>query len=129
MRPVIRIDRSMPALAVFLLAGVGAASADDERYAMGQVRLTTEPAHAQGCTRIGSMRHDSVKDLRRKIVRAGGNAAVISFRPEDVSAIYADVYRCGGGAPAAVGPAPAPRTPPTPGAPPPPPPPPPPPLR
>lgn len=123
---VIRLDRSLPALAVFLLAG--AASADDERHAMGQVRLTTEPAHAQGCTRIGSMRDDSVKDLRRKIVRAGGNAAVISFRPEEVSTIYADVYRCGG-APAASGPPPVPRAPSTPGTPPPPPPPPPPPLR
>jgi hypothetical protein len=117
-------------MAAFLLAGAGAASADDERHAMGQVRLTTEPAHAQGCTRIGSMRDDSVRDLRRKIVRAGGNAAVISFRPEEVSAIYADVYRCGGGgAPAAGGPPPVPRAPSAPGTPPPPPPPPPPPLR
>jgi hypothetical protein len=47
-----------------------------ERRAMAQVLLTTEAPLLSGCTRVGLVSDDSVKDLRRKIVRAGGNAAV-----------------------------------------------------
>jgi hypothetical protein len=61
---------------------------------MAQVRLTTEGALLSGCTRIGIVRDDSVKDLRRKIVRAGGNAAVLTFGVDDLSTMQAEVYRC-----------------------------------
>jgi hypothetical protein len=40
-----------------------------DRRAMAQVRLTTEPALLSGCTRLGVVTDDSVKDMRRKIVR------------------------------------------------------------
>ena len=121
-----------------VVASAGVAAADEERDLMGHVRLSTEPSAARDCARITSMKDNSVRDLRRKIVRAGGNMAVISFRPEDVSTIYADVFRCGG-APAGSAPGRAPvltappppvgGQPPTPPAPPPPPPPPSPPMR
>ena len=65
-----------------------------ERKAMAQVRLTTEAALLSGCTRIGVVRDDDVKDLRRKIVRAGGNAAVLEFEVDDLSKVQAEVYRC-----------------------------------
>ena len=65
-----------------------------EKRAMAQVRLTTEAALLSGCTRIGIVRDDSVKDLRRKIVRAGGNAAVLAFGVDDLSTMQAEVYRC-----------------------------------
>jgi len=65
-----------------------------ERRAMAQVRLTTEAALLSGCTRIGVVRDDSIKDLRRKIVRAGGNAAVLEFEVDDLSKVQAEVYRC-----------------------------------
>lgn len=65
-----------------------------ERRAMAQVRLTTEPALLSGCTRIGMVRDNDVKDLRRKIVRAGGNAAVLEFGVDDLSTMQAEVYRC-----------------------------------
>ena len=65
-----------------------------ERKEMAQVRLTTEPALLSGCTRIGMVRDDSVKDLRRKIVRVGGNAAVLEFGVDDLSTMQAEVYRC-----------------------------------
>jgi len=65
-----------------------------ERKAMAQVRLTTEAALLSGCTRIGVVRDDSIKDLRRKIVRAGGNAAVLEFEVDDLSKVQAEVYRC-----------------------------------
>jgi hypothetical protein len=89
-----------------------------ERRAMAQVRLTTEAALLSGCTRIGMVRDNDVKDLRRKIVRAGGNAAVLEFGVDDLSTMQAEVYRCTSTAkaPSNVPPPPA-------GAPPPPPPP------
>jgi hypothetical protein len=94
-----------------------------ETLAMARVRLSTEPGVAAGCTRLGLVSDDSVKDLRRKIVRAGGNTAVVSFGIVDMSQIHADVFRCNpsaatpssGGLPAGI-------PPPPPGPPPPPPP-------
>jgi len=106
------------------LAGPAAAQ-DAEKIAMARVRLTTEPGLTQGCSRIGPARDDSVKDLRRKIVKMGGNTAVLTFGgTEDLSVVYAEVFRCGDPPAAAPGTAPA-RVPlPPPGPPPPPPPPP-----
>jgi hypothetical protein len=106
------------------LAGPAAAQ-DAEKIAMARVRLTTEPGLTQGCSRIGPARDDSVKDLRRKIVKMGGNTAVLTFGgTEDLSVIYAEAFRCGDPPAAAPGTAPA-RVPlPQPGPPPPPPPPP-----
>jgi hypothetical protein len=68
--------------------------AEAERRAMAQVRLTSETALLSGCTRLGSVKDNDVKDLRRKIVRAGGNAAALSFGVDDLDSIRADVYRC-----------------------------------
>jgi hypothetical protein len=65
-----------------------------DRRAMAQVRLTTEPALLSGCARLGVVTDDSVKDMRRKIVRAGGNAAIVSFPVDDLKKMQADVYRC-----------------------------------
>jgi hypothetical protein len=108
-----------------LLVAASAARADDfENMAMARVRLSTETAAATGCNFVGRVSDDSVKDLRRKIVRAGGNAAVISFDLSDMSVIHAQVYRCA--APAAAPRVPPGVPPPPPGTPPPPPPPPPP---
>ena len=106
------------------LAGPARAQ-DAEKIAMARVRLTTEPGLTQGCTRIGPVRDDSVKDLRRKIVKMGGNTAILAFGgTEDLSVIYAEVFRCGDPPAAAPGTAPG-RVPPLPppGPPPPPPPP------
>jgi hypothetical protein len=79
-----------------VLAGASNAWGQEEleRMAMTRVRLTTDAAVASGCARIGQVSDDSVKDLRRKIVRAGGNTAVISFGIADLSLIYAEVFRC-----------------------------------
>jgi len=110
------------------LAGPAAAQ-DAEKIAMARVRLTTEPGLTQGCSRIGPVRDDSVKDLRRKIVKMGGNTAVMAFGgTEDLSVVYAEVFRCGDPPAAAPGTAPA-RIPLPPAGPPPPPPPPPAPTR
>jgi hypothetical protein len=98
---------------------------DAERIAMSRVRLTTEPALVQGCARLGTARDDSLKDLRRKIVRFGGNTGLLTFGGlEDLEIVFAEVFRCGEPPAAAPGTAPA-RVPVPPAGPPPPPPPPP----
>ena len=112
---------------LLLLTALGgpAAAQDAEKIAMARVRLTTEPGLTQGCSRIGTARDDSIKDLRRKAVKMGGNTAVLTFGgTEDLSVIYAAVFRCGDPPAAAPGTAPARVVPlPPPGPPPPPPPP------
>jgi hypothetical protein len=81
--------------AVLLLVSVSTAWANDvEKMAMVRVRLSTDATTAAGCTRVGRTSDDSVKDLRRKIVRAGGNTGIVSFGVEDLSMIYADVFQC-----------------------------------
>jgi hypothetical protein len=120
--------------ALLLLASALPAAADDgERIAMTRVRLTTDPGLTRSCTRMGSVSDDSIKDLRRKIVRAGGDTALLAFGVEDLSMVHAQVFRCPPPAPPPAS-APAPPAPPAaprpPGVPPPPPgPPPPPPSR
>jgi hypothetical protein len=120
---------------VLVLAPLSSAVADDdgERYAMSRLRLTTEASRTRGCALVGSVSDDSIKDLRRKMLRLGGDTALLTFGLEDLSKIYAQVFRCPppaappAAAPAPPPPPPAPRPP---GVPPPPPgPPPPPPTR
>lgn len=109
---------------VLITALAGPAGAQDaERIAMARVRLTTEPGLTQGCAPVGTARDDDLKDLRRKIVRMGGNAALIAFGgTEDLSMVYAEVFRCADPPATAPGTAPARVPPPPPGPPPPPPP-------
>jgi hypothetical protein len=111
--------------AILLLAlapSTPAAAQDGERHAMSRLRLTTEAARTRGCTLIGSVSDDSIKDLRRKILRLGGDTALLTFGIEDLSRIYAQVFRCPSAAPPAAPPASQePPPPPPPGTPPPPP--------
>jgi hypothetical protein len=117
--------------ALLLVVLASPAGADDgERIVLARVRLTTEAAVVRGCTRLGAVSDDSIKDLRRKIVRAGGDTALIAFGVEDLSMVHAQVFRCPPPTPPAASAPPLP-APPAPGVPPPPPgpPPPPPPSR
>ena len=87
--------RLASAIGLGLVLMAAATEADEaERIAMLRVRLTTEPAVTARCTRLGQVSDDSVKDLRRKIVRAGGDTAVLTFGVEDMSIIYAQVFTC-----------------------------------
>ena len=101
------------AIGLGLVLSATSTRADEvERIAMLRVRLTTEPAATARCTRLGQVSDDSVKDLRRKIVRAGGDTAVLTFGVEDMSIIYAQVFTCAHPIPA---PPPGPPPPPPPG--------------
>src|SRR5262249_39646759 len=92
---------------------------DAERMAMAQVRLSTDAAMANGCVRVGQVTDDSIKDLRRKIVKAGGDTAILWF---GVDEIHAQVFRCKSAVATPPAPPVAPSIPPPPGIPPPPPP-------
>jgi hypothetical protein len=84
--------RSLVLLAAILLALAAPASAQKtERAARDRIAFTTDPTLTQGCTLLGRVKDDEVKDLRRKIVRLGGDTAVVAFGDEE---IVADVYRC-----------------------------------
>ena len=61
---------------------------------MAQIRLTTEPSLVARCTRIGVVSDNSIKDMRRKILKLNGNAAVLSFGIADLSMMQAEVFRC-----------------------------------
>jgi hypothetical protein len=116
--------RRIALVAACLVVVASAATADDaERLAMGRVRLTTEPSVVRGCTRLGTVSDESVKDLRKKVVRSGGDAALLAFGTgDDMSKIFAEVYRCPTLTPVAPFPPPAPPAaapPPPPAAPPP----------
>jgi hypothetical protein len=89
-----RTTRAWPAALLVLASAWPAAAQDSERLAMARLRLTTDPALTRGFARMGAVNDDSVKDLRRKIVRAGGNTALLIFGIEDMSRIYAEVFRC-----------------------------------
>lgn len=79
-------------LVVLLLTTSPAWADEAEQMAMTRVRLSTEPAAASGCVRLGQVMDDSINDLRRKIVRAGGDTGILWFGVEDE--IYAQVFRC-----------------------------------
>jgi hypothetical protein len=104
--------RAALALGALLLAAPAWAD-DAEKSALARVGLTSDAGLVRGCTPLGRVQDDSVKDLRRKIVRLGGDTAVVTFGLEE---IYAQVYRCPAAPPSNIPPPPA-------GAPPPPPPP------
>ena len=79
------------ALGALVLLAAPAWADDAEKAAMARVGLTSDAGLVRGCAPLGRVQDDSVKDLRRKIVRLGGDTAVVTFGLED---IYAEVYRC-----------------------------------
>jgi hypothetical protein len=80
---------------VIVLLGADPATAQDAmRLAMARVRLTTDPKVPVGCTTLGTVDDDSVSDLRRKVVRLGGDTALLSFPLERMERINAIVFRC-----------------------------------
>jgi len=80
-------------LIVLLTASVAAAQ-DATRMAMGRVRLTTDPKVPVGCTTLGTADDTSLKDLRRKVVRLGGDTALLSFPADNLERVNAVVFRC-----------------------------------
>jgi len=89
------LRRCCPIVFAAALALAAPARADDyETSLMRQVRLTTDAVDTYGCTKLGVVRDDSAKDLRKKIVRSGGNTGLLNFTDVDLSTIYAEVFKC-----------------------------------
>jgi len=90
------MKRTLVLVATLGVLGVDPAFAASaaEKVAMYAVRLTTEPGVLTACERSGRVSDSSVEDLRKKIVRSGGNAAYITFDSDDLERIYAEIYRC-----------------------------------
>lgn len=76
------------------LAASVASAQDATRMAMARVRLTTDPKLPVGCTTLGTIDDTSLKDLRRKVVRLGGDTALLSFPPDNLERMNAVVFRC-----------------------------------
>ena len=92
MRPMVTTLVLLFVVSLIFPASVGAD--DAEKIAMARVRLTTESGGLAGCFRVGVVTDGSVKDLRKKIVRAGGDTGVLTFGSDDMSNIHAEVFRC-----------------------------------
>lgn len=70
----------------------GIARAADDDAATARVVLTTDAKIVETCAAVGTVSDDSVKDLRKKVVRAGGDTALLSFLGGN--RIDARAYRC-----------------------------------
>jgi hypothetical protein len=79
---------------IVLLAGPAFGQSAAEKAAMFAVRLTTEASVLADCERTGRVSDDSIEDLRKKIVRTGGNAALLMFDTDDLEKVHAEVHRC-----------------------------------
>jgi S1-C subfamily serine protease len=67
---------------------------ESEKSMVARVRLTTDAGSVEECAFIGAVTDDSVNDLRRKIVRAGGDTALISFGSDNLDVVIAHVFSC-----------------------------------
>ena len=86
--------RAMTFLLVVAFAGPAFGQGVSEKVAMFAVRLTTEAPVLSSCERTGRVSDSSMEDLRKKIVRAGGNAGLLVFASDDLDEVHAEVYRC-----------------------------------
>ena len=79
---------------ILMLTADLATAQDAMRLAMARVRLTTDPKVPVGCMTLGTVDDESLRELRRKIVRLGGDTALLSFPIEVPERINAIVFRC-----------------------------------
>lgn len=84
----------LPVLLVLLSMDHALGQSAAEKVAMLALRLTTEASVLQGCEETVRVSDSDMEDLRKKIVRSGGNAALLTFDTHDMEVIHADVYRC-----------------------------------
>jgi hypothetical protein len=94
MRPLTRTMWGLTVPAFMLMSGGPAWGNPAEKAALIRVLLTTEARLVAGCDRVGLVSDDAVEDLRKKIVRSGGDTGLLSFDTDDLDKIYAEIYRC-----------------------------------
>src|SRR5215470_5302773 len=93
-------------VATFALALAGCASTlPEERARAARVRIVKDADAVRGCEAIGLVTDDDIQDLQRKVLRMGGDTALVVTHSQAArgggggfgSSTYttAEVYRCG----------------------------------
>jgi hypothetical protein len=65
-----------------------------ERQTLLRVLLATDARQVATCQRLGVVSDTSPEDLRKKILRGGGDAGLVTFDAMDPDKMNAEVYRC-----------------------------------
>ncbi|HSF06209.1 MAG TPA: hypothetical protein VLG10_10520 [Methylomirabilota bacterium] len=65
-----------------------------DRQILLRVLLATDARQVAGCQRLGIVSDTSPEDLRKKILRMGGDAGFVTFDLADPDRMNAEVYRC-----------------------------------
>jgi hypothetical protein len=82
------------AIAVLLSTSASAWGQMYDKYALLRVPLATEASQVAGCVKVGITSDNSPEDLRKKILRMGGDVGLVTFDLQDPDKINAEVYRC-----------------------------------
>ncbi|MGH7310510.1 MAG: hypothetical protein ACREK6_17635 [Candidatus Rokuibacteriota bacterium] len=97
--------RALLAVVIVLATDRAAWGQPVDRQILLRVLLATDARQVAACQRLGIVSDTSPEDLRKKILRAGGNAGFVTFDPTDPDKMNAEVYRCPPAAAAARSPA------------------------
>jgi hypothetical protein len=65
-----------------------------DRQTLLRVRLATDASQVASCQRLGLVSDTSPEDLRKKILRGGGDTGLVTFDAMDPDKMNAEVYRC-----------------------------------
>jgi hypothetical protein len=65
-----------------------------DKQTLLRVLLATDARQVAACERLGVVSDTSPEDLRKKIIRLGGDAGLVTFDPADPDRMNAEVYRC-----------------------------------
>jgi hypothetical protein len=82
------------AIAVLLSTSASVWGQEYDKFALLRVPLLTEAGQVAGCVRVGITSDNSPEDLRKKILRMGGDTGLVTFDLQDPDKINAEVYRC-----------------------------------
>ena len=93
-KPLAAVPAVILVMGGLLAPQVARADHDADDRALARVVLTTDPKLTQSCSLVGIVTDDSIKDIRKKTIRARGDTALLSFANDNLSIIIARVYRC-----------------------------------
>ena len=86
--------RALLAIVILLATTSGASGQRFDRQTLLRVQLATEARQVATCQRLTIVSDTSPEDLRKKILRSGGDTGLVTFDPADPDKMTAVVYRC-----------------------------------
>jgi hypothetical protein len=86
--------RASLAIAMVLVMAPAAWGQPIDRQTLLRVLLATDARQVAACQLIGIVSDTSPEDLRKKILRMGGDAGLVAFDGADPDRMNAQVYRC-----------------------------------